>query len=67
MTTAVQARDAMQFINDQDAATLERFIERLEFRGTDPTFMAYREAYLEAHRPAATGHPCSTSAAARAS
>ena len=46
MTTAVQARDAMQFINDQDAATLERFIERLEYRGTDPTFTAYREAYL---------------------
>ena len=46
MTTAVQVRDAMQFINDQDAATLERFIERLEYRGTDPTFTAYREAYL---------------------
>ena len=37
----------MQFINEQDAATLERFIERLEFRATDPTFVAYREAYLE--------------------
>ena len=46
MTTAVQVRDAMQFINGQDAATLERFIERLEYRGTDPTFTAYREAYL---------------------
>ena len=46
MTTAVQVRDAMQFINDQDAATLERFIARLEYRGTDPTFRAYREAYL---------------------
>jgi ubiquinone/menaquinone biosynthesis C-methylase UbiE len=40
-------RDAMQFINEQDTATLERFIDRLEYRGTDPTFVAYREAYLE--------------------
>ena len=40
------ACDAMQFINEQDAATLERFIERLEFRAKDPTFTAYREAYL---------------------
>ena len=47
MATQVQARDAMQFINEQDAATLERFIERLEFRGKDPTFTAYRDAYLE--------------------
>ena len=39
--------DAMQFVNEQDAATLQRFIERLEFRATDPTFVAYREAYLE--------------------
>ena len=41
MATRVQARDAMQFINEQDAATLERFIERLEFRAKDPTFVAY--------------------------
>jgi ubiquinone/menaquinone biosynthesis C-methylase UbiE len=47
MATQVQARDAMQFVNEQDAATLERFIERLELRGKDPTFVAYREAYLE--------------------
>ena len=47
MATRVQARDAMQFINEQDAATLERFIERLEFRARDPTFVAYREAYLK--------------------
>ena len=40
-------RDAMQFVNEQDAATRERFIERLEFRAADPTFVAYREAYLE--------------------
>jgi ubiquinone/menaquinone biosynthesis C-methylase UbiE len=47
MATQAQARDAMQFINEQNAATLERFIERLEFRAKDPTFVAYREAYLE--------------------
>ena len=46
-TSPVQVRDAMQFINEQDAATRERFIERLEFRATDPTFTAYRDAYLE--------------------
>ena len=43
-----QARDAMQFINEQDAATVERFIARLELRGKDPTFVAYRESYLDA-------------------
>jgi ubiquinone/menaquinone biosynthesis C-methylase UbiE len=47
MATQTQARDAMQFINEQNAATLERFIERLEFRAKDRTFVAYREAYLE--------------------
>jgi ubiquinone/menaquinone biosynthesis C-methylase UbiE len=47
MATQVQPRDAMQFINEQNAATLERFIERLEFRAKDPTFTAYREAYLK--------------------
>ena len=47
MATQVQGRDAMQFINEQNAATVERFIERLEFRAKDPTFTAYREAYLE--------------------
>jgi ubiquinone/menaquinone biosynthesis C-methylase UbiE len=46
MATQAQARDAMQFVNDQDDATLERFIDRLELRGRDPTFVAYREAYL---------------------
>jgi ubiquinone/menaquinone biosynthesis C-methylase UbiE len=40
-------RDAMQFINEQDAATRQRFIRRLEFRAADPTFVAYREACLE--------------------
>jgi ubiquinone/menaquinone biosynthesis C-methylase UbiE len=47
MARQPQVRDAMQFVNEQDAATRERFIERLELRGKDPTFVAYREAYLE--------------------
>lgn len=41
------ARDAMEFINEQDEATLERIIHRLELRGTDPEFCRYRDAYLE--------------------
>ena len=41
------ARDAMEFINEQDDATLQRFVERLEFRGRDPTFVGYRRAYVE--------------------
>ena len=47
MATQAQPRDAMQFINEQSAATLERFIARLEFRGTDAAFAGYRDAYLE--------------------
>ena len=47
MATQAQPRDAMQFVNEQSDATLERFIERLEFRGTDPAFAGYRDAYLE--------------------
>jgi len=52
--TQAQARDAMQFVNEQDGATLERFIERLEFRARDPTFTAYRDAYLELVDPSRT-------------
>ena len=48
MTTQPQPRDAMQFINEQDPATIERFVARLELRGKDPTFVAYRESYLDA-------------------
>ena len=46
-TTEVHTLDAMQFVNDQDATTIERFIDRLEFRGGDPTFVGYRDAYLD--------------------
>ena len=40
------ARDAFEFINELDPATTEAFIARLEFRGQDPTFVGFREAYL---------------------
>jgi SAM-dependent methyltransferase len=40
-------RDAMEFINEQDEATLQRFVDRLEFRGKDPTFVGYRDAYVD--------------------
>jgi SAM-dependent methyltransferase len=70
MTTPVQVRDAMQFINEQDAATRERFIARLEFRATDPTFVAYREAYLRLidlpHAAAVLDLGCGTGVVARA-
>jgi len=70
MATQVQARDAMQFINEQDAATLQRFIERLEFRAKDPTFVAYREAYLKLidlpHTAAVLDLGCGTGVVTRA-
>ncbi|GII05164.1 methyltransferase domain-containing protein [Planobispora takensis] len=44
-------RDAMQFINEQDEATLQRFVDRLEARGADPAFTGYREEYLAALGP----------------
>jgi ubiquinone/menaquinone biosynthesis C-methylase UbiE len=70
MATQLQVRDAMQFVDEQDVATLERFIERLELRGKDPTFVAYREAYLELielPRPAAVlDLGCGTGVVARA-
>ena len=60
----------MQFINEQSAATLERFIERLEFRGTDPVFAAYRDEYLELidlpHAAAVLDLGCGTGVVTRA-
>ena len=40
------ARDIYRFINEQDDNTIRRIIERLEFRGKDPTFRGWLEAYL---------------------
>ena len=33
---------------EQDPATIERFVARLELRGKDPTFVTYRESYVDA-------------------
>ncbi|HWM18354.1 MAG TPA: methyltransferase domain-containing protein [Ilumatobacteraceae bacterium] len=43
----MNARDAMEFINEQDDATVQRFVDRLEFRGRDPVFVGYRETYVD--------------------
>jgi predicted RNA methylase len=69
MEKPVPVRDAMQFVNEQDAATRRRFIERLEFRATDPTFVAYRDAYLDLialERTAVLDLGCGTGVVARA-
>jgi len=70
MTTTAPVHDAMQLVNEQDAATRERFIARLEFRATDPTFVAYREAYLSLldlpHAAAVLDLGCGTGVVARA-
>jgi SAM-dependent methyltransferase len=40
------ARDVFRYINDLDEAALNAIAERLEFRGTDATFIGMREAYF---------------------
>ncbi len=40
------ARDIYRFINEQDDNTIRRIIDRLEFRGKDPTFTGWLGAYL---------------------
>lgn len=40
------ARDAMTYINEMDDKVVQMFIERLEFRGKDSTFVQYRDAYV---------------------
>jgi ubiquinone/menaquinone biosynthesis C-methylase UbiE len=39
-------RDVFRFINDLDAPSVEKIAARLEFRGTDPGYVAFREAYF---------------------
>jgi ubiquinone/menaquinone biosynthesis C-methylase UbiE len=39
--------DVFRVINDLDDATVERIATRLEFRGTDPGYVAFREAYFD--------------------
>ena len=41
------ARDIYRYINEQDDNTIERIIDRLEFRGKDTTFKGWLEAYLD--------------------
>jgi SAM-dependent methyltransferase len=43
----MSSRDAFRFINDLDDATIQTIATRLEFRGKDPTFTRWREAYLD--------------------
>ena len=40
------ARDIYRFINELDNDTIQQIIERLEFRGKDPTFKGWLETYL---------------------
>jgi SAM-dependent methyltransferase len=41
------SHDLFQTINDQDRSVVDLFITRLEFRGKDPTFNSFRDAYLD--------------------
>lgn len=43
----MSAQDIYRYINALDDATLQRIIERLEFRGQDVTFRGWLEAYLQ--------------------
>jgi len=43
----MSGRDVFEFINKQDEATVQSLINRLEFRGNDPTFVGYRDAYVD--------------------
>ena len=45
--TSATTHDVYQFINKADEATIERIIERLEFRGQDPTFTMLRDSYFD--------------------
>ena len=39
-------RDVYRFINELDAETVDRIAARLEFRATDPGYIAFRDAYF---------------------
>lgn len=41
------SRDVHRCINELDEATIRGLVDRLEFRGKDPTFTRLRDAYLE--------------------
>jgi len=62
--------DVMTSINEQDEKTVQMFIDRLEFRGKDPTFIQYRDAYLDklnlSHASQVLDISCGTGVVARA-
>jgi len=43
----MKSQDIFRYINEQDDGTLNRIIERLEFRGRNPTFRGWLESYLQ--------------------
>lgn len=43
----MSSRDVFESINEQDDATVQRLIDRLEYRDRDSTFVRYRNAYLD--------------------
>ncbi|MHA1571052.1 MAG: methyltransferase domain-containing protein [Alphaproteobacteria bacterium] len=40
-------RDLFQSISEMDATSIQKIVDRLEFRGNDPSFVEMREAYLD--------------------
>src|SRR5215468_9539734 len=64
------ARDAMTYINEMEDNVVQMFIERLEFRGKDPTFVQYRDAYVAAMELSSTAEVleigCGTGVVSRA-
>jgi len=40
------AKDIFQSINEMDSAGIQKIVDRLEFRGNDPSFIQMRDAYL---------------------
>jgi 2-polyprenyl-3-methyl-5-hydroxy-6-metoxy-1,4-benzoquinol methylase len=47
MGTAMSARDIFQSVRDLGPEAIQRIVDRLGYRGRDPTFVRMREAYLD--------------------
>ena len=43
----MRPRDVFETINEQDEATVQRLVDRLEYRAHDPTFSRFRDTYLD--------------------
>jgi 2-polyprenyl-3-methyl-5-hydroxy-6-metoxy-1,4-benzoquinol methylase len=43
----VSTRDVFQNISDLDSDAIQRIVDRLEYRGSDPTFVRMRERYFD--------------------